>query len=38
MSGSNPVCFLRMRHNQNCLESWAVHLSKMLNADYRIEA
>ena len=27
-----------MKSIQNCQESWAVHLSKKLNADYRIEA
>jgi hypothetical protein len=38
MSGTNPVCFLRMRHNENCLFSWAVQLSKSLNSDYRLMA
>ena len=38
MSGRNPACFLRMRHNQNCMESWAVHLANQLNAGYRIVA
>ena len=36
MSGSNPLCFLKMRSNQNCLITWAVVLSEMLQADYRI--
>lgn len=27
-----------MRHNENCLESWASHLSRRLNAEYRIIA
>jgi hypothetical protein len=36
MSGTNPVCFLRMKSIQNCRESWAVHLSSMFNADYRL--
>jgi hypothetical protein len=38
MSGRNPVCFLKMKQIQNCLYNWAVHLSNMFNADYRIEA
>jgi hypothetical protein len=38
MSGSNPICFLSMKNIQNCRESWAVHLSTMFNADYRLEA
>jgi hypothetical protein len=38
MSGTNLKCFLKLRKNQNCLESWAVHLSKSLNADYRLVA
>ena len=36
LSGRNPICFLKMKSIQNCQESWAVHLSKMFNADYRI--
>jgi hypothetical protein len=36
MSGRNPICFLSMKKIQNCLESWAVHLSNMFNADYRL--
>lgn len=38
LSGTNPVCFLRMKQIQNCLESWASHISKKFNADYRIMA
>lgn len=38
MSGRNPICFLKMKQIQNCLESWAVHLSNMFDADYHIQA
>lgn len=38
MSGRNPICFLKMKQIQNCLENWAVHISNMFNADYRIAA
>jgi len=27
-----------MKHIQNCLQSWATHISKKFNADYRIMA
>lgn len=38
MSGTNIKCFFRMRHNEDCLESWATHLSKKFNAEYRLIA
>lgn len=38
MSGRNPTCFIKMKSIQNCRESWAVHLSNIFNADYRLEA
>lgn len=38
LSGRNPMCFFRMKSIQSCLECWAVHLSKMFNADYRLQA
>lgn len=37
-SGTSPLCFFRMKQVQNCLESWATHLSEHFNAEYRIEA
>lgn len=38
MSGRNPICFLNMKNIQNCQLSWGVQLSKMFNAEYRIQA
>lgn len=38
LSGTNPICFLKMKQIQDCTESWATHLSKKFNADYRVMA
>lgn len=38
MSGTNIKCFFRMRHNQNCMESWAHYLAGRLDAEYRMIA
>ena len=38
LSGRNPECMLHLRNNQNCLESWAHHLSQIFHADYRVAA
>jgi hypothetical protein len=27
-----------MKHIQNCLQSWATHISKKFNSDYRVMA
>lgn len=38
MTNANPKCMLNLKGTQNCLESWAVHLSNKLNANFRVMA
>lgn len=38
MSGTNPICFFKMKEIQNCRQSWASQISKLFDAQYRIEA